>query len=43
MSRKLIYLTSLVLVINLTLISTANAELVGYWKFDEGSGNVAMM
>jgi len=41
MSKKLIYLISLVLVPSLTLISTANAELVGWWKFDEGSGTTA--
>ena len=41
MSKKLIYLVSFVLVLSLTLISTANAELVGWWKFDEGSGTTA--
>jgi hypothetical protein len=40
MYKKLIYLTSFVLLISL-VDSNTNAELVGYWKFDEGSGNVA--
>ena len=40
MSNKMIYLTSFVLVLGLAA-GIANAELVGYWKFDEGSGNVA--
>jgi len=40
----LIYLVSDVLVLGLTLTSTANAAvpgLVGYWTFDEGSGTTA--
>jgi len=44
MCRKLIYLVSFVLVLGLTLTSTANAAdlgLVGYWTFDEGSGTTA--
>ncbi|MHC4558216.1 MAG: LamG-like jellyroll fold domain-containing protein [Planctomycetota bacterium] len=41
MCRKLIYLISLVLVLGLTLTSPADAELVGWWRFDEGSGTVA--
>ncbi len=40
MCRKLIYLISYVLVLGLAA-GIANAELVGYWKFDEGSGNTA--
>ncbi len=40
MSKKLIYLVSFVLVPGLAAGIT-NAELVGYWKFDEGSGNTA--
>ncbi|MBW7991154.1 MAG: LamG domain-containing protein [Planctomycetes bacterium] len=40
MSKKLIYLTSFVFVLGFAA-GIANAELVGYWKFDEGSGNVA--
>ena len=41
MSKNLIYLDSFVLVLGLTLTSTARAELVGWWKFDEGSGTIA--
>jgi len=39
MCWKLIYLVSFVLV--LSLLGNASADLVGYWRFDEGSGNVA--
>ncbi len=39
MSRKLIYLFSFVLV--LSIAGNVSAELVGYWKFDEGSGTTA--
>ena len=39
MCRKLIYLISFVLVLGLA--GNASADLVGHWKFDEGSGNVA--
>jgi hypothetical protein len=39
MSRKLSYLVSFILV--LVLVSSASADLVGYWKFDEGSGTIA--
>ncbi|MHC4538056.1 MAG: LamG domain-containing protein, partial [Planctomycetota bacterium] len=39
MSKKLIYLISIVLVLG--LFSSASAELIGHWKFDEGSGEVA--
>ena len=39
MCKKLIYLVSFVLV--LSLVRSASAELVGYWKFDEGSGTTA--
>ncbi len=41
MCKKLVYFISLVLVLSPALISTANAELVGWWKFDEGSGTTA--
>jgi len=44
MCKKLIYSVSFVLVLGLTLTSTANAAvpgLVGYWTFDEGSGTTA--
>ncbi len=40
MCRKLIYFIPFIFVLVLTA-GVANAELVGYWKFDEGSGNVA--
>ena len=44
MCKKLIYLISFLLVLSLVLTSTAKAaepDLVGYWKFDEGSGTTA--
>ena len=41
MYRKLIYLVSFVLVLSFALTGTAKAELVGWWKFDEGSGTIA--
>ncbi|MCP4256356.1 MAG: hypothetical protein GY774_02385 [Planctomycetes bacterium] len=42
MSKKLIYLVSFVLVLSLTLMGTARAELVAWWRFDEGSGTQAL-
>jgi len=42
MCRKLIYLISFILVLGPTLTSTASAELVGWWKFDDGSGTTAV-
>jgi len=39
MSKKLIYLISFVLLLSVT--GNASAELVGYWKFDEGAGTIA--
>ena len=36
MSKKLIYLVSIVLVLG--LVSSASAELVAHWRLDEGSG-----
>jgi hypothetical protein len=39
MRRKLIYVTLMVLV--LSLAGSTSANLVGYWKFDEGSGTIA--
>jgi len=42
MCRKLFYLVCVVLVLGLTLTSTASAELVAYWKLDETSGNIAV-
>ena len=44
MCRRSIYLSSFVLALGLFLTSTANAadpSLVGWWKFDEGSGGTA--
>jgi len=44
MSKKLIYLVSLVFVLGLILTSAGNAaetDLVGWWKFDETSGTIA--
>jgi len=40
MCKKLIYLFSFVLV--LAVVNDASADLVGYWKFDEGSGDIAV-
>jgi hypothetical protein len=42
MSNKLIYLVSFVFVLSLALTGTARAELVGWWRFDEGSGTAAL-
>ncbi len=42
MCRQLIYLVSFVLVMGLTLTNSASAELVGWWKFDDGSGATAL-
>ena len=45
MYRKLFYLVSLVLVLSIALTSVAKAadpDLVGWWRFDEGSGTTAM-
>jgi len=39
MCRKSIYLISFVLV--LSIAGNASADLVGHWKFDEGSGTIA--
>ena len=39
MCKKLIYLTSFVLV--LSMAGNTSADLVGHWGFDEGSGSVA--
>jgi len=41
MCRKLICLVSFVLVLALVLTNFAQAELIGYWKFDEASGTIA--
>ncbi|KPK38442.1 MAG: hypothetical protein AMJ65_12910 [Phycisphaerae bacterium SG8_4] len=42
MSRKLTYSFSFVLMLSLVLTSAADAELVGWWKLDDGSGTVAV-
>ena len=41
MCRKLFFLTFIVLVLALILTSPARAELVAWWKFDDGSGTTA--
>ncbi|MHC4430665.1 MAG: LamG domain-containing protein [Planctomycetota bacterium] len=41
MCRRLICSAPLVLVLSLVLAGGARAELVGWWRFDEGSGTVA--
>ncbi len=41
MCKKLIYLTSFVLALDVALTSVAQAGLVGWWRFEEGSGDIA--
>ena len=41
MCRKIIYLVSFVLVLALVLTNFAQADLIGYWRFDESSGTIA--
>ncbi len=41
MCKKLFYLVSFVLILSLTFTNTASAELVGWWRLDEGSGTIA--
>ena len=41
MCRRLICLAAFILFSGLILAGTASAELVGWWKFDESSGNIA--
>ncbi|MBL7143410.1 MAG: hypothetical protein ISS76_04195, partial [Phycisphaerae bacterium] len=41
MCKKLIYVISLVVVLSMALTSMTKAELVGWWRFDEGSGTIA--
>jgi hypothetical protein len=41
MSKKLIYLIPFALVLCVAMTGTARAELVGWWRFDEGSGTTA--
>ncbi|MHC4583906.1 MAG: LamG domain-containing protein [Planctomycetota bacterium] len=38
MSKKLIYLASSVLVLSLVLTSVVKADLIGWWRLDEGAG-----
>jgi hypothetical protein len=42
MGRKLFFLVSAVLAMSLLLTSTAKAEIVSWWKLDEGSGTTAL-
>ncbi|MHC4593376.1 MAG: LamG domain-containing protein [Planctomycetota bacterium] len=39
MCKKLILLTSFVLVLGMVLTSVAKADLLAHWKFDDGAGN----
>ncbi|MCP4614680.1 MAG: LamG domain-containing protein [Planctomycetes bacterium] len=41
MSKKLIYLVSFVLAFGMVLTSPAQAGLIGWWRFNEGSGDSA--
>jgi glycoprotein endo-alpha-1,2-mannosidase len=41
MFRKIFFLVSFILMLGLPLTHPARAELVGWWKFDESSGNTA--
>jgi hypothetical protein len=41
MCRKVICMVSFVVVLTLVLTNFANADLIGYWKFDESSGTIA--
>ena len=41
MCRKLSYLVLFVSVLSFALTGTTKAELVGWWRFDEGSGTIA--
>ena len=41
MCKRSLLLTSLALVLGFLLASTAQAENIGWWTFDEGSGNIA--
>jgi hypothetical protein len=42
MCRKMAYLVSFICVLSLALAGTTQAELVGWWRFDEGSGTMAV-
>jgi hypothetical protein len=41
MCKKLTYPISFVFVLSVALAGTARADLVGWWRFDEGSGTIA--
>ena len=41
MCKKLLFLASFVLVLGLVLTSTAKADLIGWYRFEEGSGDTA--
>jgi len=41
MSKKLICLVCFVLALGMVLTSVVQAELIGWWKFEEGSGDIA--
>ena len=41
MCKKLLFMVSFVLVLGLVLTSTAKADLIGWWRFEEGSGDTA--
>ena len=40
MCRKSSYLIPYVLALSVALTGTTKAELIGWWRFDEGSGTV---
>ncbi len=42
MCRRSNYLISFALLVSLVLTGTSQADLVGWWRLDEGSGNTAM-
>jgi hypothetical protein len=42
MCRKLTYMVSIILVLNMALTGTARSELVGQWKLDDGGGTTAL-
>ncbi len=42
MSEKLNYVFPFVLVLGMVLTSTAKADLVAWWRFNEGAGDIAM-
>jgi hypothetical protein len=42
MYKKLIYLVSFIFVLSLVLPYAVEADLIGWWKFDEDSGNTIM-